>query len=195
MLYPINLELDKFEIVIIGGGEVALRKCKNFLNFNKKIKVIAPKFLDEFKEIKDKVSLMEDVYKEEYIRDSFIVVAATDNKDVNKSIGEYCNLHKKLVNVVDNLDLSNYTVPSCIKRGDLLISVSTGGKSPSLSRKIKKELEGVYDDSYEEYVKLLGEGRVNIINKYTDVNERRMLIKNLVLLSLEELKKENEKNI
>ena len=80
MLYPINLELERFDIVIIGGGEVALRKCKNFLDFGKKVKVIAPTFLKEFYEIKKGVDLIEDVYKEHYIKDSFIVVAATDNK-------------------------------------------------------------------------------------------------------------------
>ena len=195
MLYPINLELERFDIVIIGGGEVALRKCKNFLDFGKKVKVIAPTFLKEFYEIKKGVDLIEDVYKEDYIKDSFIVVAATDNKEVNKSIGEYCNKNNKLVNVVDNVDLSNYTVPSYIKRGDLLIGISTGGKSPSLSRKIKSELEEVYDDSYEEYINILGEVRANIIKNYKDINERRRLIKKLVNLTLEELIEENEKYI
>ena len=79
--------------------------------------------------------------KEEYIKDSFIVVAATNNKEINKNIGIYCRSCGKLVNVVDDIKLSNYTVPSYVKRGDLLISISTGGKSPSLSSKIKKELE------------------------------------------------------
>lgn len=195
MFYSINLELDKFEVVIIGGGEVAYRKCKNFLDFNKKVKVIAPKFIKEFQELSNKVELIEDIYKEEYIKDSFIVVAATNNKDVNKAIGKYCNLNNKLVNVVDSIELSNYTVPSYIKRGDLLISVSTGGKSPSLSRKIKKELEDQYDDSYEEYINLLGEARRKIIEEVDDISIRRKLIKNLITLNLEELREEKNKYI
>ncbi|MGL5328828.1 MAG: precorrin-2 dehydrogenase/sirohydrochlorin ferrochelatase family protein [Peptostreptococcaceae bacterium] len=194
MLYPINLELGKFEIVIVGGGDVAYRKCTNFIKFNKKVKVIAPKFLDEFYELKkEDVELIEDIYKEEYIKDCFIVVAATDDKTINTQIGEYCKLHNKLVNVVDNVELSNYTVPSYIKRGDLLISISTGGKSPSLSRKIKKELEDQYDDSYEEYINLLGEVRTNIISKHDDKVLRRKLIKSLVDMDLEELRMENKK--
>ena len=56
--------------------------------------------------------------------------------------------------MVDDKELSNFTVPSFVKRGDLLLSVSTGGKSPSLSSKIRKDLEEVYDESYEEYVEL-----------------------------------------
>lgn len=63
------------------------------------------------------------------------------------------------MNVVDNIEISNFTVPSYIKRGDLLISVSTGGKSPSLSSKIKKEIEERYTEDYEEYLNVLGDIR------------------------------------
>ncbi|MGL5694509.1 MAG: precorrin-2 dehydrogenase/sirohydrochlorin ferrochelatase family protein [Peptostreptococcaceae bacterium] len=196
MLYPINLELDKFDIVIVGGGDVAYRKCTNFINFNKKIRVVAPKFLDEFLELKKHgIELIEDIYKEEYIKDYFIVVAATNKKEVNNQIGEYCKIHNKLVNVVDDVELSNYTVPSYVKRGDLLLSISTGGKSPSLSRKIKMELEKQYDESYEEYINLLGIVRSNIINKFNDVSIRRKLIRDLVNMDLEELRIESKKYI
>ena len=141
MLYPINLEIKDMKITIIGGGDVAYRKCKNFLEFGKSVRVVSPEFIDSFELIKNNVELVYDVYKEEYIKDSFIVVAATNNKEINKNIGIYCRSCGKLVNVVDDIKLSNYTVPSYVKRGDLLISISTGGKSPSLSSKIKKELE------------------------------------------------------
>lgn len=196
MLYPINLELDKFNVSIIGGGEIAYRKCKNFINFNKNVKVIAPEFLDEFYDFEeDEVELIKDFYKEEYIKDCFIVVAATNNKEVNALIGEYCKKNNKLVNVVDNVELSNYIVPSYIKRGDLILSVSTGGKSPSLARKIKMELEEQYDESYEEYINLLGEVRSKIIDTYNDISVRRKLIKSLINMNLDELIIESKKYI
>ena len=94
MLYPVNLELDQFEIVIVGGGEVAYRKCKNFLEFNKSVKVIAPHFLDSFYELEN-VVLVQDKYDERYIESSQIVVAATDNRLVNEEIAKYCHQHKK----------------------------------------------------------------------------------------------------
>lgn len=188
MLYPINLEIKDMKITIIGGGDVAYRKCKNFLEFGKSVRVVSPEFIDSFELIKNNVELIYDVYKEEYIKDSFIVVAATNNKEINKNIGIYCRSCGKLVNVVDDIKLSNYTVPSYVKRGDLLISISTGGKSPSLSSKIRKDLEEVYDDSYEEYVKLLGEARDNIIENTSDIKERRKKLKELVDLSFDELR-------
>ena len=132
--------------------------------------------------------MIKDSYDEKYIKDDFVVVAATNNKEVNHKIGIYCRQYNKLVNVVDDKDLSNFTVPSFVKRGDLLLSVSTGGKSPSLSSKIRKDLEEVYDDSYEEYVKLLGEARDNIIENTSDIKERRKKLKELVDLSFDELR-------
>ena len=86
MLYPINLEIKDMKITIIGGGDVAYRKCKNFLEFGKSVRVISPEFIDSFELIKNNVELVYDVYKEEYIKDSFIVVAATNNKEINKNI-------------------------------------------------------------------------------------------------------------
>ncbi|MGX4598327.1 precorrin-2 dehydrogenase/sirohydrochlorin ferrochelatase family protein [Faecalimicrobium sp. JNUCC 81] len=188
MLYPINLELKDLEITIIGGGEVAYRKCKNFLDFDKNVKVVSLDLVDKFKELKDNIEIIRDTYKEEYIKQSFIVVAATNNKEINKEIGIYCRDNGKLVNVVDDINLSNYTVPSYIRRGDLLISVSTGGKSPSLSSKIKKELLEKYDDSYEEYINLLGIARANIIKKYENITQRKNMLNDLVNLNLEELR-------
>lgn len=181
MYYPINLKKNDMKIVVIGGGKVAYRKCINFLAFNKKVIVVSEEFIKEFEIIKDS-------YNEKYIKDAFVVVAATNNKDVNHKIGTYCREYAKLVNVVDDIDLSNFTVPSFVKRGDLLLSVSTGGKSPSLSAKIRKELEEVYDESYEEYVNLLGENRQIIINNIENVEERRKQLKELLDLSIDELK-------
>lgn len=188
MLYPINLEIKDIKITIIGGGEVAYRKCKNFLDFGKSIRVVSPEFIDKFDLIKKDVELVYDRYKEEYIKDSFIVVAATNNKEINKNISIYCRNCGKLINVVDDINLSNYIVPSYIKRGDLLISISTGGKSPSLSSKIKKELEEKYDDSYEEYINILGKIRQKVIKKYENVFERKKVLNSLVNLTLEELR-------
>lgn len=197
MFYPINLKLKDIEITVIGGGEVAYRKCKNFLGFGKSVKVVSENFIEKFSTIESKVEIINDSYKEEYIKSSFIVVAATNNKEVNKKIGIYCRNNGKLVNVVDDIELSNYTVPSCVKRGDLLISISTGGNSPSLSSKIKRELENKYDNTYEEYVSLLGEIRKEIIEKIEDISDRKNKLNALVNLDIEELKviKDEYKNI
>ncbi len=193
MLYPINLKIDNMKITVVGGGKVAYRKCMNFLDFDKKVRVVSKDLIEDFDDIRNKIEIIEDNYKEKYIEDSFIVIAATNNKDINEDIGMYCKEHNKLVNVVDNIELCNFTVPSYVKRGDLVLSVSTGGKSPTLASNIRKKLEKEYDDTYEEYIKLLGEARESIIKNGIDIKIRREKIKNLVNLSMSELKKEVNK--
>ncbi|KAK2308864.1 siroheme synthase [Clostridioides difficile] len=181
MLYPINLKLDELDVVIIGGGEVAYRKCKNFLEFNKNVTIVSKQILNKFYDLKGNIKIIKDDYKEIYIKDASVIIAAT--------IGLYCRAKNKLVNVVDNIEISNFTVPSYIKRGDLLISVSTGGKSPSLSSKIKKEIEERYTEDYEEYLNVLGDIRKKVIKKYEDKSKRKDVLNMLVTLDLEELKK------
>lgn len=194
MFYPVNLNLDNMEIIIVGGGNVALRKCMNFLDFGKSVTVLAPDFDSRFLELGNKVDLINDIFKEEYIDKFDIVVAATDDKEVNEEIACICRKKSKLINVVDSRDLSDFTVSSYVKRGDLLIGISTGGKNPALSAKIRRDLEEIYDESFAEYVDLLGELREKIIKKYEDKIERKKVLKALVELDIEELK-EIEKNI
>ena len=194
MFYPVNLNLDNMEIIIVGGGNVALRKCMNFLDFGKSVTVLAPDFDSRFLELGNKVDLINDIFKEEYIDKFDIVVAATDDKEVNEEIACICRKKSKLINVVDSRDLSDFTVSSYVKRGDLLIGISTGGKIPALSAKIRRDLEEIYDESFAEYVDLLGELRKKFIKKYEDKTERKEVLKALVELDIEELK-EIEKNI
>lgn len=189
MNYPIMINLDGKEVTVIGGGKIAYRKVKNFIDFGYKVKVISIDFIEKFKDIENSIDLIKDEYKEEYIENSFIVVAATNNRDINKSIGMYCAKKNKLVNVVDDPKLSSYIVPSTVKRGDLIIGVSTSGKSPSLASKIRKDLERVYDDSYEEYIQILGELRCKILKKYDDPVKKKQLLNEIINLNIEELKK------
>ncbi|MFR6019162.1 MAG: bifunctional precorrin-2 dehydrogenase/sirohydrochlorin ferrochelatase [Paraclostridium sordellii] len=189
MNYPIMIDLMGKEITVIGGGKIAYRKVNNFLKFGYEVTVVSREFIEDFKKIENKIKIIKDEYSEKYIKDSFIVVAATNNKKVNESIGMFCRTNNKLVNVIDDQKLSNFIVPSCVKRGDLVISISTGGKSPSLASKIRKDLEIQYDDSYEEYLILLGELREQILEKYNNPSIRKDLLNKIINLNYDELKK------
>lgn len=189
MNYPMMINLNEKEITIIGGGKIAYRKTKNFIDCGCNVRVISLEFIEAFNDIESKIELVKDGYKEEYIENSFVVVAATSDKDVNEAIGLYCKAKNKLVNVVDNPSLSSYIVPSVVKRGDLIIGVSTSGKSPSLAAKIKKELESLYDESYIEYIELLGTLREKIIKKYKDSLIKKKKLNELINLNIDELKK------
>jgi precorrin-2 dehydrogenase/sirohydrochlorin ferrochelatase len=186
------LNIAEMKITIVGGGKVAYRKSEHFLSFNGDVTAISPDFIDDFEKIKVGMHFIEDTYKEEYLHGSYIVVAATDNKELNREIGLYCKQHSMLCNVVSSQELSSFIVPSCMRRGDLIISVSTAGNSPALAHKIKKELEDRYDISYEAYVSLLGEIRQHILKQSLCEADKADLLRSLVDMDRAELKEYGE---
>lgn len=198
MYYPLMIDIEDKLIAVIGGGKVALRKVKKLLEFQGKVRVVSPQLLDEFKELKNrfcgKLEIIEDKFKEDYIKDAFLVIGATDRAEINKDISNYCRKNNILCNIVDDIEFSDFIVPSSIKRGSLVISISTMGKSPSLAAKIKKDLEKAYSEEYEEYVDLLGEARRLILKNYNDDVEKREMLKDIINMPIEELKRfiENE---
>lgn len=189
MFYPVNINLDNMNILVIGGGKVALRKCKNFSDFGKSVTIVSPIFEDGFSELEN-VKLIKREFEERDLNNINMAVIATNNRKLNVEISDMCRKRNIITNVVDDIDKSDFTVSSYVKRGNLLIGISTGGTSPSLSVKIKRELEEKYGEEYEEYTLILGKLRKIIIKKYEDKSERKKQLNRLVKLSLDELKKE-----
>lgn len=188
MYYPIMLDLADKKITIIGGGKVACRKAAHFLSFGGRVTVISPVFAAEFESYKGSMNFIQDSYKEIYIEDSDIVTAATDDKLLNSQIGSFCRERRILCNVVSSPELSGFIMPSVLRRGDLVISVSTGGSSPGLAGKIKRRLEAEYDGSYEEYVRLLGEIRCEVLKQNLPQTEKTSILSSLTEMNLEEVR-------
>ncbi|MCL1989621.1 MAG: bifunctional precorrin-2 dehydrogenase/sirohydrochlorin ferrochelatase [Defluviitaleaceae bacterium] len=150
MYYPIHLDLSQFKVTLIGGGKIAFRKCQFFIELGKPVTVVAKTFIPEFMACGNKVTLIQAAYEPRHIADSQLIIAATDDRRLNEEIGDYCRSQKKLVNVASDKQQSNFIIPSQIKSGDLLFSVSTSGKHPRLTKKIKGELKKLYPPIYIE---------------------------------------------
>ena len=191
MYYPLMIDMKQKEVYIVGGGKVAIRKAKKFLEYEAKVTVISEEFIEEFYELKElwhkNLILIREQYKKEHIKDAFLVIGATNLEEVNKKIALDCKENNIICNIVDNIELSDFIVPSTIKRGDLEIAISTLGNSPSLCAKIRKELEEKFDKSFEEYVELLGYGRKIVLEKYTDEKEKKEILNSMVHMGKEEL--------
>lgn len=189
MFYPIMLDIEDKKIVVIGGGNVGYRKAKNFLEFEGKVMVVSTDFSAKFYELKDKygqnIILIEDNYKKEYISNGFLVVAATSSEHINRQIAIDCNDEGILCNIVDSLESSEFICPSFINKGDLVLSISTMGKCPFLSKRIRLDLEKKYSNINSEYINLLGEIRNIIISDYSYKKEE--LLDRCLKLSNEEL--------
>jgi precorrin-2 dehydrogenase/sirohydrochlorin ferrochelatase len=165
--YPVYLNLCEKKVLVVGGGSVAYRKAKRLLNSNAYVKVVSPLFHEDFENIKSCKNLTLNLksFDEKDAKDVFLVFAATDNRELNFSISYFCEQNKILCNIADNTEKSGFIVPSLIKRGDLMLAVSTGGKSPALSRKLRKDLEKEFGDEYEIFLYFLGAIREAILEK------------------------------
>ncbi|WP_242620447.1 precorrin-2 dehydrogenase/sirohydrochlorin ferrochelatase family protein [Senegalia massiliensis] len=185
--YPVMLNLKDKNIVIIGAGKVALRKAKKLMEYGGKLSIISPKIESEFYNYKNKINIIKDKYNKKYILNSSIVIAATDDKKLNRKISIDCKDENILCNNITGKN-SDFIVPSTFKRGDLTISVSTNGKSPSLSKSIIFELEKKYDEKYIEFLKLLGDIRKIVLEKCNDEKRKKEILNEIINLSLDDLK-------
>ena len=195
MYYPAMLNLKNKKCVVVGGGLVALRKCMTLLECEASIKVVSLTFRKEFSEFSsERILLIRDNFRTRYIEGCFLVIAATEEIEVNQEIYSYCEGNRILVNVADEPELCSFIVPAYIRRGDLTISVSTGGRSPALARKIKEDLAKNYPAEYAQYVETMGFIREEVLKKGYSPQERMQILTELSHLPSDELS-EYYKNI
>ena len=108
-----------------------------------------------------------------------LVIASTDNEAINQKVALDAGKRNIIVNVVDYPDLCSFIVPSTINRGDLCISISTGGASPAVAKRIREELEGIFGVEYEGYLELLNKMRDVAMSDVKDKVKRRKILQRL----------------
>ena len=162
MLYPLNIDLTGRRIVVVGGGMVAERKVHGILaaDATADILVIAPEVTAGLHAHAEagRITWRRECYAYGMLRGAFLVYAATDAREVNAVAAAEAEGIGALVNVIDDAARSDFQVPASMRRGDLLLTVSTGGDSPALARAIRMELEQFYPPSFEmwlDYVAVL----------------------------------------
>ncbi|MDP2916392.1 MAG: bifunctional precorrin-2 dehydrogenase/sirohydrochlorin ferrochelatase [Dehalococcoidia bacterium] len=161
---PLFLNIAGKRCVVVGGGRVALRKVRMLLDFGAKVTVVSPELCLEISELAEggKIGAVKRVYSAGDLKGAFVAVAATGSGKTNQEVAEEARRLGVLVNVVDAPGLSDFIVPSYLRRGDVVIAVSTGGRSPALARKIRTALEQGFGDEYAELASLVGEVRAEV---------------------------------
>ena len=188
--YPICLKLAQKKCVVVGAGSVALRKVKTLLAQEALVTVVSPELNQELAKEKDKFVWEQAYYREEFLADAFLVIAATDNRAVNHEIAVYCDKYNILVNVIDSPEESSFIVNSYFTKGDLLVAVSTDGASPALSRKIRKDLEAQIADEYADILAIIAEARAEALIKITNESKRREFLQSLAKIDYEAIIKD-----
>lgn len=137
--YPAMLKLQDKPCVIIGGGSVAARKLGTLAAAGAQVTVIAPAFSEELLHMAEQhpCKLVQAVYEPHYLAEAFVVIAATDSREINRQITAAAPC---LCNNITEPELSNFIVPSSFTRGDITVALATGGM-PAFTRLLKQHLQ------------------------------------------------------
>jgi len=181
--YPINLNLKEKNVLIVGAGKVALRKFKRLLQTGAQIKIIAPKFNQEFlpylNQESEKYIFLKRKFKDEDLIGQCLVFAATDNSELNQRIAFLARGKNILVNIIDSAELSDFTVPAVVKRGELLLTAASGSNLPALSKNIRKKLESDFGMEYRLLLDIMSEKRKAIIENINSIELRKLIFREI----------------
>ncbi len=179
MLLPLCLDLSQKRVVIFGGGEVGERKAELFSQYAK-VTVVSKAFSPRIQEMgkEGSVDLVRADFSaseaDEHLRGAFMIVPATNDKKLNRSLEKKARKMNVLVNRVDGV--GEVVVPSIIRRDPVVVSISTVGKSPALSRYLRLKLEKDLDQKYAEMALLLGEVRKDLKKTVSDQGSRKRIV-------------------
>jgi precorrin-2 dehydrogenase / sirohydrochlorin ferrochelatase len=180
--YPINLVLENRKCVVIGAGRVAQRKVRRLLECAARVMVIGQAITPSLKAMADKGKF---VFKRRKVslRDlngAYLVIVATADRSINSTVSTYCRKKNIPVNVVDSPKECSFILPSIIRRGDLTISISTGGISPALAKKIRQNLEKMFGSEYASLLNIMKKIRPLTLKKMKNAKDRKKFLKGIL---------------
>ena len=191
-LYPVNLNITNKLCLVVGGGGVALRKTRSLLAGGARIRVISPTLHPAFEGFIENraIEWFGRGFAEGDLKGVFLVFAATNDHAVQALVSREAEKYPVLLNSVDDPQNSHFHVPAHFRRGKLMVTVSTGGSSPALAKKLRQQLETELVPGYEMVVEILGLVRDKVVgpDENSSVNGelfRRLLEQGIVELILE----------
>lgn len=188
-IFPISLKLQQQRCLIVGGGHIALRKATLLAKAGAIIDVVAPAIEDQLLQLittTGGVSFIE-AFTEKFLSTPYrLVIAATNDAEVNKTVFEQCEARNLLVNSVDDIPHCRFMVPAIIDRSPLIVSVASNGTSPVLSRQIRTQLETSIPHGMGKLAKFSGKWRNQVKEKISNPDERRIFWENLYASPLKE---------
>jgi uroporphyrin-III C-methyltransferase/precorrin-2 dehydrogenase/sirohydrochlorin ferrochelatase len=173
--FPVFFDLAGQKVLVVGGGEVALRKVSLLERTGASISVVAPQIAPEIMEraAAGKLTVAVREFAPDDLDGARLVIVATSRRAVNRWISTLSESRKIPVNVVDDREASRFIVPAIIDRDPVLVAVSTGGTSPVLARRLRERLEALIPAKIGELAAWLKELRAGTRRKLRDTDERR----------------------
>lgn len=180
--YPIHLDVSGKTCLVAGGGAVAARKVQTLLECGASVLVVSPWLCPALESLagQNAILVRRRGYKKSDLKNVFLVIGATDDEAANAQISADARERNMLVNIVDRPAECSFIVPSVLRRKDLVITVSTGGKSPAFAKHLRKELEGRFGPEYGDFLELMGAIRARLLAQAHAPEEHKGLFERLI---------------
>jgi precorrin-2 dehydrogenase/sirohydrochlorin ferrochelatase len=186
-LYPIFLKVSQLNVLIVGGGNVALEKLTFLLKSspNAKVQIVAPELTGEILELCEmhKVKILKHYYSIKHLNNKQIVIAATNDQSVNHQIYKDAKTRNILINVADSPKYCDFYLGGIVSKGNVKIAISTNGQSPTVAKRLRQFLEEIIPENIDDLVNNLNTYRDKYKNDFSKkVSNLNQLTKNLINL-------------
>ncbi|EWG14879.1 siroheme synthase CysG [Xylella fastidiosa subsp. morus] len=175
-LFPLFANLHDRAVLVVGGGKVAERKTEALLKVGALPIIGAPSLTTSLQRWAEtgRITWRQGTFEDSWLQeDIWLVIAATDQPEVNHAAARAAHAQRLFVNVVDDIALSNVQVPAVVERGPLRIAISSGGGAPMVARYLRQQLESLIDDSWGRLTTLFAQRRDTIRARYPNIEARR----------------------
>lgn len=172
---PIFTKLDNKPVVIIGGGEVAVRKARALLKANARLTLVAPSFDKAVYALQESfdITLIQATFDASQLHGAMLVIAATDDETVNQQVFNAADEMNIFVNVVDDQPKCSFIFPSIIDRNPITIAISSAGTAPVLARRLREKLETLVPQHIGPLAELVGRFRNTVKSRFSQLSDRR----------------------
>ena len=180
--YPVHLDINNRNCLVVGGGGVGTRKVKTLLDCGARVTVVSPEVSQQLRELaaSGDIILEERSYQSEDLNAVFLVIGATDDEKLNQQISSDADRFNTLCNIADRPEVCNFILPSIVHRDDLVITISTSGKSPALAKKLRQALENQFGEEYGTLLHLLGAIRKKLLQQAHEPEAHKPLFEQLI---------------
>jgi len=173
MHFPLFVELEGRPCLIVGGGRVAARKAAALAGFGAAVSVVAPEICEELESRLDGVRLRRRPFCEADVEGQTLVVAATDDPELNGRVAACCRVGNIPVNVVDDPKNCTFVFPALVRKGPLVAAVSSGGAAPVAAKLVRDKVSALLSDDFVTAVERLGAERDDLKRRFPDMEDRR----------------------
>jgi precorrin-2 dehydrogenase/sirohydrochlorin ferrochelatase len=165
--YPVNLDIRGRRCLVVGGGGVGTRKVAGLRQCGATVTVVSPVLSERLQGLVQEgaVEWRERVYRSGDLEGMFLVIGATDDPELNRRIHADATARNMLCNIADRPEVCNFILPAVVRRGDLILAVSTSGRSPAFAKRLRKDLESRFGPEYALFLDLMGAIREKLLKE------------------------------